>query len=146
MISSLRNLVTHLSITVAVYAHMKVSMLPNPEWLINLSWVPILAAFIVQFCHGCLFSIIIILQNEVFSTDIRYKQNHLSMIAVILCTCTWFSLKEYLCWNSWRSCRNGICSDRENIPHARCLLDLPWDILCLCRNSAYPHHLGCNDN
>ena len=70
-IALMDNLLKSPSNAVAVLAHLKVSMIPNPEWLMHLSWVPILAACVVQFCHGCLFSIIIILQNEVFATDIR---------------------------------------------------------------------------
>ena len=64
------------SITVAAHAHMTNSEVPNPEWLKSASWLPLVATYVIAFCQNALLSILIILQNEVFPTEIRYTLNN----------------------------------------------------------------------
>ena len=77
--------------TVAVHAHLINSIIPNPEWLKNLSWLPLLATCVVAFCHSALLSTLMILQNEVFSTEIRYK-----CLSLFITVSIWYC--DYL-WN-----------------------------------------------
>ena len=55
----------------AVHAHMTKSEVLNPEWLKSASWLPLVATYVIAFCQSALFSILLILQNEVFPTEIR---------------------------------------------------------------------------
>ena len=47
------------------------SEVPNPEWLKSASWLPLVATFVIAFSQSALLSILLILQNEVFPTEIR---------------------------------------------------------------------------
>ena len=47
------------------------SLSPTPEWLLNISWVPLLGFVIITICLPIIFGIILILIGELFPTDIR---------------------------------------------------------------------------
>ena len=55
----------------AGYAHMTKSTVPNPQWLKSASWLPLVATSVIAFSQSFLTSIMQILKNEVFPTEIR---------------------------------------------------------------------------
>ena len=68
---------------------------PNHEWLKSATWLPLVATYVIAFSQSALLSILLILQNEVFTTEIR---------------CTFKSLYiKYM----WGYMNNSICLSRS---------------------------------
>ena len=129
----------------AVHAHLMEFVIPTPEWLMSMSWMPLMATCVVAFCHGGLISIIMILQNEILPTDIRW--NCPSMIPTKKKVQHFvFSFKEYFSRNSQQPCKHGICIYQQNFPYSRGTIEFPWRLLCLWQHSLDPHYLGHRDN
>jgi hypothetical protein len=58
--------------SVAVFTHLKESLDPTPDFLVKMSWVPLVGSTLASFCQNLgLSTVIYILLSESFPTDIR---------------------------------------------------------------------------
>ena len=58
-------------LTVAIHANLLEALHPTPEWLLNMSWVPLVCFITITLCHPLILGVILILIGELFPTDIR---------------------------------------------------------------------------
>ena len=61
----------NLYFSVAIHSHLLESLSPTPEWLLHMSWVPLLGFIVITICLPIIYGIILILVGELFPTEIR---------------------------------------------------------------------------